>query len=455
MGVTRLVAKNICSLQYEQLPDSVIKRAKQLILDAVGVGLAGSCTFEGQTILDLVKELGGNPEATVLGAGIKTSCLQAALANGSFIHSVELDDHHNASHTHPGAPIIGAALAAAEKAGATGKQFITAVVAAYEVMTRIGKAVSPSHHYRGYQPTATCGVFGAAAAAGKLLGLDETRMSYALGLAGTQAAGLWEFITEGAMSKRLHPGRSAASGLLAALLAARYFTGPTTILEGKYGFCRAYADTYNLNEITAGWGENFEVMQVSLKYYACCRHAHSPIDAILELKSKYNLIPEKIASIIVATNTPAAKHDNPQPGDMLAAQMSLPYCIAAALIDGKVTLEQFTPAKINDPLQRAITRKVELVVDPQLDALYPVKWAAEVTVKMDGGTTYSSRKDIPKGDPAYPLTDSEIGTKFSGLAGTRLAPEKVAAVLEFIDHLEEHNELTGLFNLLANGGAGQ
>ncbi|NMA13771.1 MAG: MmgE/PrpD family protein, partial [Clostridia bacterium] len=253
---TSALASFIANLSYDSLPKDVVDAAKAAYLDWLGSALAGSDKKPTTILTKVVKEMGGHPEATLIGDGSQTTAAHAALLNGASSHVVELDDVHKASVLHAGAVVIPAALAVCEKKGKSGKSLIAAIVAGYEVGIRVGEAVTPSH-YRKWHTTGTCGTFGAAAAAAKALDLNEEQCLSTLGSAGTQAAGLWEFIEDGAMSKHLHPGKAAFNGVLSALLAGNGYTAATRIIEGKRGFCAATAPEYDLNKITDGLGEDF------------------------------------------------------------------------------------------------------------------------------------------------------------------------------------------------------
>ena len=301
-------------------------------------------------VLSLVKRMGGNPEASVIASKLKVPALNAALANGCMGHMAEIDDYHRFSTLHPAAPIIPAALASAEAEQADGKRLLEAVVAGYEVAIRIGEAVNPSH-YKFWHTTGTCGTFGAAMAAGKIFQLNAKQMLDALGNAGTQASGLWEFASDAAMSKHLHPAKAAFNGLLAALLAREGFTGATRILEGERGFCRAASESFDLKRLTAGLGRRFKICEVSFKPYASCRHTHPAIEAALTLKAKYGLTARDVVKVRVGTFSTALKiAGNPKPKTPFAAKFSIQYCVAAALVYGRVWLEEFSEQALRNPL---------------------------------------------------------------------------------------------------------
>jgi 2-methylcitrate dehydratase PrpD len=328
--------------------------------------------------------------------------------------------------------------------GATGLEFLAAVTAGYEVAIRVGEAVTPSH-YRYWHTTGTCGTFGAAAASARLLGLDAGGIASALGSAGTQAAGLWEFVTDGAMSKHLHAGKAAMNGLLSALLAREGFTSAKRILEGKRGFFRAMASGYDESRITDGLGSSYRIAQTSFKIHASCGHTHSSIDAALELVRQYRPAPAEIASVHVETYAVALDiTSEPLPETVYAAKFSLPFCVALALCRGKAGLAQFTEETLQDPLVRRVMDRASLAVAPDLDAVHPAKWPARVTVRMRDGRTFTAQTDCPRGDPENPVTVSDLAKKFNDLASPVVGEQMVAclvAAVGSVDTLSRTSEM--------------
>ncbi|KKM09168.1 2-methylcitrate dehydratase [Clostridiales bacterium PH28_bin88] len=446
--LTGKVAEYVVSTGYDLLEAPVVEMAKDSFMDWLGSALAGSSQPAGMIMLGVAEELGGNPQATLVPTGRKTSATNAALVNGGISHIVELDDVHKASILHPGAPVIPAALAAAELVGAGGKDLLLAIVLGYDVAIRIGEAVTPAHYYY-WHTTATCGTFGAAAAAGKLLGLGEGAMVHALGSAGTQAAGLWEFLADGAMSKHLHPGKSAMNGLLSALLARKGFTGASRILEGERGFFKATAAAYDEGKVTRDLGERFKVMENCFKIHASCRHTHHAIDVVLELVGRNDLRFSQIESIRVGTYQIALNiAGNHQPGTVYAAKFSLPFCVSLAAKHQKAGLYQFTEEALHDPEIRGLMSRVELSVDPELEARYPDQWPARVDIRTRDGKTYSAETAYPKGDPENPVSHAELQEKFRELASPRLGVSRVAGLLDVMERLEYVADMTEVMRWL-------
>ena len=299
MGLSKKLAGYMTSLAYDELPDEVVQFAKLCILDYFGSAIAGRDKAPIQMIAAFSEEMGGNEQATAVTGG-KTSVMNAALVNGAASHMVELDDIHKGSIIHAATVVIPAAMAIAEWKRRSGKDVIAAVVAGYEVCYRIGEAVSPSHYYY-WHNTATCGTFGAAAAAAKLLNATEEQTVHALGHAGTQAAGLWEFIVDGAMTKQLHPGKAAMNGVISALLAVKNFTGAKKILEGNRGFFRAMSEQFDASKVTEQLGKEHKIVENSFKIYASCRHTHPVMDEMIELAKTRYFRQSDIDHIVVQT----------------------------------------------------------------------------------------------------------------------------------------------------------
>jgi 2-methylcitrate dehydratase PrpD len=435
--------ENIC---FERLSHAAVQAAKLAFLDWLGSAAAGGLQEPSQRMLAVLRNQGGAPQATLLATGEKTSCLSAALGNGLASHIVELDDVHRAAIIHAGAAVIPAALAVAEMTGAGGRQLLEAIVAGYEVAIRIGEAVTPSHYYF-WHTTGTCGTFGAAAAAVKLLGLSREQMVWALGNAGTQAAGLWEFLLDGSMSKHLHPGKAAQNGVLAALLAKEGFTGAASIIEGDRGFCRATASAYDLDKITKGLGcSPYKIEENSFKIHASCRHTHPAVDLVLELVARHRIRSSDVAGLTVRTySTALSITANHQPDTVYAAKFSLPFCVALALIKGSCGLTDFTPETLADPDIRQLMSVVSLILDAGLDAVHPARWPAEIEIKTNSGLSYCGQTDFPRGDPENPLSAGDLLQKFYDLAAGPWGEQKAEMLGKTVLDLEHVENLAALF----------
>lgn len=446
MELSKKLANYVVKMSYEQIPDHVIEFTKLCILDYFGSALAGREKPPIQMIDQFAKEMGGNEQATLVTGG-KTSAMNAALVNGSASHVVELDDIHKGSIIHAATVVIPAALAVAEWKQLSGKEIITAVVVGYEVCYRIGEAVSPSHYYF-WHNTATCGTFGAAAAVANLLNLTEEQTIHAFGNAGTQAAGLWEFIEDGAMTKQLHPGKAAMNGIISAMLAQKNFTGATKILEGKRGFFHAMSEQFDATKVTNKLGEQYKIVENSFKIHASCRHTHHVMDEMIELAKERKLNVSDIDHIVVRTYQVAINiTDNDSPDTVYAAKFSLQFCTSLALLTGKGGLDDFNEETLWDNDIRSLMKRVKLITDETINNAYPDKWGAAVTVHLKNGETIMRTTDYPKGDPEKPVTADELVAKFQSLAKSMSDAVREQFVHEVFT-LEEQKNVNELMKML-------
>lgn len=401
--------------------------AKLCFLDWLGSAVGGSRSEPVQVLLQLAPAFGDGEGSTLIPEMWPAPSLFAALVNAAASHVLEMDDLDRGSIYHPAAAVIPAALALAESQRASGPLFLTAIVLGYEASIRIGEAVNPSH-YRYWHTTGTVGTFGAAAACAVLLGLDSSRIVHALGSAGTQAAGLWQFLADGAMSKQLHPAKAAFNGLLSALIAEKGFTAATSILEGDKGFCKATAAEYDLGKITSGLSRamtGYKICGVSFKKHASCRHTHSAIDAMLELVEQHGLKPEAIKSIEVRIYSQALDLlGGVEANTPYVAKFSLPYCLAVAAIYGNAGPDRFSEECLQDKAVLSLMQQVTMVVDTSLDSLYPQLWPAVVKITTMDGRVLERRVDHPKGDPEKPLSRDELCQKFRELTSPVLPSER-------------------------------
>jgi 2-methylcitrate dehydratase PrpD len=450
-GITRVLASFAANLTYEELGRDLVGRFKEYLLDGIGCGLHGTSQPWAQIVNRFVKDQEGKAEATLWLQRFRGPSANVALGVGVMIHSFDFDDYHNAK-VHPGAPVIPAAIAVGESIGASGKSVLAAMVAGYETMIRVSLATGPNaSRLKGWHLTGTTGTFGAAAAAGNLLGLDGDQMASALGMAGTQSAGLWAFTADGAMSKRFHPGRAAQSGVMAAFLAQKGFTGPTQILEAKDGgFCRATSDQVDLSLITKELGSRFLSGETNIKPYACCASSHSAVDAVLSLQKKHPFQPADIERVLVKT----AKGVQVQCGfeyqakGVVQAQMSLQYIVAVVLLEGAALLEQFSESKIADPKVVDLAKHVEIVVDPDIDKLYPERFPNRVEIILKNGLRIETRIDFPKGSVEHPMSFDEVAAKFRSLASYAVLPAQAENIIEAVGGLEELGNIRELTDFL-------
>ena len=435
-SLTEALAVWLGSLREAELSPETLKTANGYVLDWLGSALAGGVTDPGKKLVDYAnKQPAGS--SSIIGSGLGGSAEVAAFVNGALSHIVEMDDLDRGSVLHPGAVVIPAALAIAEREQVSGHAFLAAVVAGYEVAIRIGEAVGKKHYFY-FHNTSTCGIFGAAAAAGYLLGLNAEQMVWALGNAGTQAAGLWEFNAEGAMSKHLHAGRAAAGGVLAADLALQGFTGASHILEGERGFFAATAPDAEPDRVIAGLSESpsdFKISGVSIKPHASCRHTHSAVDAALELRPKIG--EQAIEQVQIDTYQAALDLcDNPTPQSLYAAKFSLHYCVATALLRGSAALSDFTPEAMADPKIEALLPHISASLNDEFEARYPKAWPTRLRINLADGTTLRTTVNSPKGDPENALSATELEEKFRQLTEYAGYGDKFEALLDWLRGLE-------------------
>jgi 2-methylcitrate dehydratase PrpD len=449
-SATGALAKLIVGTRFEDLPPDVVWEAKRRIADVVGAGLAGSRTPVGARITEFATGMGKSGDCLIWGSGKRSSPAYAALANGTMTFHLELDDVHRTSNTHPGVTTIPAALALAEARGLGGKDLLTAVVLGYEAQIRVGFAVSPSIFVdRTFLPPGALGVFGAAAAASRLLGLDAEQTAGALGAAsylGPLAP--FESFRLGAPSKDTIMGWANLSGLHAAELAATGFGGPASALEGEYGFCKSVADCVDMDRLFDGLGQSFSILRTGLKPYACCRQHHTAIDAVMELKREHGLKADQVERVRHRTFVVGSRGADKKPTSVQAAKYSAPYTIALALALGRNERPQYSMEMIQDASLLALAATVEVSEDAELEALYNDKWASIVEVTLKDGRVLTARRDLPKGEPEHPLSNAELKEKFLSLASDCVSFDRAEAIWESIFKLDQATEVSSLTHLL-------
>jgi len=421
----------------ETLPAEVMDRARYFFLDYLAVAIRGSQEESAKCVQRMIERIDAPGRASVLGTSIRTLPGFAAFANGTASHGIEMDDTHSGGSIHLGTTMYSVALAIAESTPEiSAESFLAAVVAGFEAAARIAMAVQPKEQYAlGFHPTQTCGVFGAAITAAKLLGLTEEQTLAAVGITGSMAAGSMEFLAEGAWTKRIHPGLAAQNGIQAAMLAAEGFTGPRRILEGRDGFLHAYSRQPVPERLTAGLGVSYEILNTSAKPHACCRYMQGPIDAILDIVRENGLAEPDIAKIEIAileagwniVCEPRAQKYNPE--SVVDAQFSMPFGAAVAVLHSAAGLDQFTLEQVGSPSVAKVMGKVTLVKDTSIEQTFPKEWPARVTIQRWDGQTHEKFVRYPKGDPENPLSWSEMADKFRALAGHVLPADRCERIV--------------------------
>lgn len=443
--VTRELAGFIAELRYEDLPAEVVAMARRCVLDSLGCGIYGSATPWVDSVVRTVELLGQARTASAWGRPVRADPLGAALINGTAAQGYELDDCHDQSMSHYGAGVVPAVLAVAEAMGPfDGRQIVTAVVAGYEVGTRVGNTVSPSAFHRGFHPCGLTSTFASAAATGKLLGLDTDGFVNALGLAGSQAAGLMasQF---GAMAKRFHSGKAAQNGILAALAAREGLTGVRDVLEAPYGgFCSTYSAEYDLDYAVTGLGEHWEILRNGFKRYSSLASSHSTVDALRAIQARTGVRPDDVDKMLVETTEMVLVHCGwpyVYNGETIAAQMNLPYTAAVTLIDGTAFIDGYTDERLADPRILDLADRVEVVVAPDLDALGKDEMrAVRVTLTTKSGASHTESVMYRGGHWKNPLSDADLAAKFRDLATRRITDEAAAAIERVVLGLEDSAE---------------
>ena len=448
-SLTRKLSDFLADLTYENIPGAVADKAKFVLLDTLGAMLAGSQSAEGRIARQLSRKVCGKVESTLIASGRKVDCLYAALFNGIMAHALELDDGNRYAMGHPGVSVIPTVIALGEKEKISGKQAIAAIVAGYETFGRIAAAGNPSHYNRGFHTTGTCGVFGAAAAAGKIFGFDTADMIRTLGIAGSQSAGLFAFMSNGAMTKVLHAGKAAHSGILSGLLVQEGFTGPDSVLEHSQGFYAAYTDRFAPERIIDGLGETYEILNTYTKYHAACRHVHPAVDAVLFITRQNRIDPVDIATINVRTYQVAARLTaGKEISTPLSGKMSLPYCVAAAAVDGQVGLKQFAEARLSDTTLLDVMNKVDLQPDEKYEGLIPRHRSARVEIVLKTGQRYEKEITDAVGEPENPGSLEDLLAKFKDSAAGVLRKKKMDLLIDAAQRLEKIENLNQLTSFL-------
>ena len=414
---TAQLATFASDLRFDGIPASVIAKTEDLLVDWFGSAIAGKGSRPVETITRFAASMGPTDGAAeVLINRSRSSAYFAAMVNAAASHVAEQDDVHNGSVFHPATVVFPAALAMAQTLGSSGRQLLTAAVAGYEVGIRVGEFLGRSH-YKVFHTTGTAGTLAAAAAAGSLLGLNTAQMQHAFGSAGTQSAGLWEFLRTAADSKQLHTAHAAAAGLMSACLAHDGFTGAAQILEGPQGMAAGMSSDADPAKLTDALGTRWATVETSFKYHASCRHTHPAADALLQVMQAYKLAPGDIARVVTHVHQSAIDVLGPvvNPATVHQSKFSMGTVLGLVARFGHAGLVEFDQ-HFQDDLTVALRDKVEMQIDAEVDAAYPRRWIGKVTVTTSDGRTLRGKVDEPKGDPGNTLSREEITTKAQRLA---------------------------------------
>ena len=454
--IAQFLADFLVKCKYEDISDDAVEKVKHYVIDVMGCMVASSGEKQAEILKAILKEEGGNKHSSVFAGGYKTSVMNAALINGAQGHMFDFDDDHREGTMHPSVAVFPAVFALGEKLGVSGKELIRAFILGLEVMIRLGESFLGKSYYQGFHPTGTCGVFGAAAGCALLLGLDNIRTKYAIGLAGSWAAGSIECTGEGAWAKPLKAGHPAMGGVFSALMAEKGYRGPGTILDGvDGGLIRAFSfkDQYDYGRITETIGEKWEMMDTSIKVHACCRFSGPVADCALDLY-KQGVRAKDVKEILAKAGDFTIKtlchppERKLRPQTHVDAQFSLPYAIAVAICKNKTGIAEFKTDVLNDPEVLTLIDKIRWEVDPEAEAVYPKAYPATVIATMNDDRVFEAHVDYPKGDPENPATLEEIKEKFHSLTEKYMDEDRSNEIIARVERLEEVGNIADLADLL-------
>jgi 2-methylcitrate dehydratase len=449
--VTADMAKWAAGLKFSQLSQDAVYQAKRFFLDSMGCALGGYGVHDVQIALEVLDEIAAPGPATILGTGKRVDAVSASLANALMIRCMDYNDiYWKQDPSHP-SDIFSAAMACVERAKGDGCDLIVGFVLGHEFEQRFCEAAFPGIRERGWHH-ATLTAFVSPIVAGRALHLDWEKIQHAIGISASRQCTLGA-VTAGklTMMKNTVDPMATQSGVLAALLAEKGYTGPEHVVDGKEGLTHCFGPDWKLNVLTDGLGQSWRITQCGMKFFPTEALTHAPISAVLDLVKKHDLKPEQIASVTIRSLARAAdilsdpsKYD---PHSKETADHSLPYVIAAAIVDRQVTPVQFKPEKIMDARIREQLHKVKVVADPEIEKLFPGLQRVHVTIKTTGGKEFSEQLDFPKGDPRNPLSDKEIEEKFEALAGPVISKDARRRAIEAIWKLEKQDSVTDILRM--------
>jgi len=448
-GMTEKLAAHTAKVRYEDIPPEAIAKAKDCILDQVGVELIGSTLEWNKIAYRYVADMGGRAESTIVNYGTKAPALDAAFVNATFGQGCELDDVGFGAGGHPSAATVPVALALCEKQRSTGKDFLAAVVVGCDVMYRLLAAVRPSSGKRGFHSHGIGGPFGAMATAARLLRLNDSQMLHAFGIAGSHASGTMEYDQTGGEVKRVHGGIAARGGIQAAMLAQLGLTGPPTIIEGKRGFLKVFADEVEPEEITRDLGSDFKIMRVWFKIYPCVATVQGVIFTLAKMIEEHHLGADEIDEIRVGISETSLSHGGAiyEPHDTASAQFSLPFSLAIRLLKNDNDLSFYMDPKLwTDPKVLALAKKVKSYADP--NAKKDQNYNTTMEVKLTNGKTFKAFEAYPPGSPLNMVSRDVLRAKFRKMARAVLVEERIEKLIEAVDRLETYEDAAKLIPLL-------
>ncbi|HYH42273.1 MAG TPA: MmgE/PrpD family protein [Burkholderiales bacterium] len=446
-GATARLAEHVASTRYEDLGPKTIHAFKRAFQDHVACAIAGAAMPVSRALLEYYEESDATRVATVLGTASRLSAQNAAFVNGANTHGLDFDDGHTNGSAHPSGAIVPAVLATAERLGAKPRDIIVATVLGYDVMCRIAAAMHPATARRGWHNTAIAGVFGAAAAVSKLLGLDALATRNALGLAGSFSGGIREYLDDGAEVKRLHPGKAARDGLLCAEFAKRGITGPAKVLEGRYGFGNTHANgEMKWDRLLLELGTRYEIEHAYFKPYPCCRHYHSAVDGILALREKHAFTSTDVRDVHIGLYSVGVNgHDHKHTDNLLDAQMSAPVAAALALVDGGIAATRFLPDSLDRTEVRRLIEASDTQIDPECERIYPGRRSGFVKIGLTDGRSLEERVLDPRGEGENPMSDDDLKRKFTVNCEPVIGKAKCDRILDLVWNFDKSPDVQALF----------
>ena len=446
------ISNFVSNLKYKDIPKEVVYRAKLHLLDSLGVALSSSQNpIITDSIIKTLKDIKANRESTVINSKLASSSDYAAFANASMIHGQDFDDTHRLGVVHTSSVVVPTALACGEAKQINGETLMEALVAGYEVFARIGIAANEGFHHKGMHATPMCGIFAASLLSGKINNHTVEELTNALGICGSQSAGIQQFLIDGSWVKIIHPGWAVHSGIIASKLASNGFIGPLEIFEGKLGFfsCHLGLDNVKLDCLTRDLGDVWETLNMSIKRYPCCHAIHTFIDGVLDIQANQDIQWDKIKHITCKVNPLGKKivcdpiEIKRNPSTPYGGRFSMPYAIAITLLDGELGLEQFSEEKINDPRVLEITKKIDCIEEASLP-----RTGGNITIEMEDGSQYKYIKEHPIGSPLFPLGEHQVVDKFKRNVRGIITKDQAKQIISNVLNIESIDNITTLMMLL-------
>lgn len=439
---SQVIGRFVADLKLADVPPAVVEKAKLVFLDTLGIALASSTMDFGAMAIRVAQKLGGANTSLLIGSSSRVAAANAVIANGTLAHGLDYDDTLEEAIVHTGCCAGMTALAVGEEVGASGAAVLEAAIVGTEVLCKVGLVAPGKFHARGFHPTAICSTFGAAAAAGKLYGLNLQQWVDAFGLCGSQSSGIIEYLADGTWTKRMHPGWSAHGGVIATMLAREGFRGPAKVFEGTHGFFNAFGgkNDYRFEKLSE-LGKAWEIPRLTFKSYPCGSISHPYMDCALKIKQQHSPAPERIDEVVCRTAEGPVHRlweplaDKQKPSSSYGAKFSLPYSIAVMLIRGRAGLEEFSDAAICDSKILALAAKVRYELDPTID--YPRHFSGHVKVRMNDGTMIEENQPHPRGGFEDPLPPQDIEEKFRANAQLALPAGNVEDIVDLVSRLEQ------------------